>query len=70
MPGEILGDLTTDKILRVPANQVADARPAQGATAFGYEITWPCRVEYLRAGPHLAQKPSWREAERGPTGNF
>jgi len=47
--GEVLGDLATDKLLRVPANQVADARLARNATTYKYEFAWPSPVEYLRA---------------------
>ncbi|MFQ4147297.1 carboxylesterase family protein [Arthrobacter sp. LAPM80] len=47
--GEVLGDLATDKLLRVPMNQVADARLARGAATFVYEFAWPSPVEYLRA---------------------
>lgn len=47
--GEILGQLATDKLLRVPANQLADARLARNATTYMYEFSWPSPVEYLRA---------------------
>ncbi|ALE06584.1 carboxylesterase [Arthrobacter sp. ERGS1:01] len=47
--GEILGALATDKLLRVPVNQVADARLARGASTHVYEFSWPSPVEYLRA---------------------
>lgn len=47
--GEVLGALATDKLLRVPANQVADARLSHGATSFVYEFSWPSPVEDLRA---------------------
>lgn len=47
--GEILGQLATDKLLRVPANQLADARLARNATTYMYEFSWPSSVEYLRA---------------------
>lgn len=47
--GEILGDLATDKLLRVPMNQLADARLAGAAPTFVYEFAWPSPVEYLRA---------------------
>lgn len=47
--GEILGDLATDKLLRVPMNQLADARLAGSTPTFVYEFAWPSPVEYLRA---------------------
>lgn len=47
--GEVLGDLATDKLLRVPVNQAADARLDHGATTYVYEFAWPSPVEYLRA---------------------
>lgn len=47
--GEILGALATDKLLRVPANQLADARLARGAATYVYEFAWPSPVEQLRA---------------------
>lgn len=47
--GEILGALATDKVLRVPVNQLADARLAGPAPTFVYEFAWQSPVEYLRA---------------------
>ncbi|WP_258067280.1 carboxylesterase/lipase family protein [Arthrobacter sp. GMC3] len=47
--GEILGALATDKLLRVPMNQVADARLAHASGTHVYEFAWPSPVEYLRA---------------------
>jgi para-nitrobenzyl esterase len=47
--GEILGALATDKLLRVPTNQVSDARLSHGATGFVYEFSWPSPVEDLGA---------------------
>lgn len=47
--GEVLGALATDKLLRVPMNQVADARLDRGASTHVYEFSWPSPVEYLRA---------------------
>lgn len=47
--GEILGALATDKLLRVPVNQLADARLAGRAPTFVYEFSWPSPVEHLRA---------------------
>lgn len=47
--GEILGALATDKMLRVPMNQLADARLSGQAPTFVYEFAWQSPVEYLRA---------------------
>ncbi|MHA7269665.1 carboxylesterase/lipase family protein [Arthrobacter sp. HLT1-20] len=47
--GEILGALATDKLLRVPVNQLADARHSGPAPTFVYEFAWQSPVEYLRA---------------------
>ncbi|POH74515.1 carboxylesterase/lipase family protein [Arthrobacter glacialis] len=47
--GEILGALATDKLLRVPVNQLADARLSGPAPTFVYEFAWQSPVEYLRA---------------------
>ncbi|MHA7305464.1 carboxylesterase/lipase family protein [Arthrobacter sp. TMN-49] len=47
--GEILGALATDKLLRVPVNQLADARLNATAPTFVYEFAWQSPVEYLRA---------------------
>lgn len=47
--GEILGALATDKLLRVPMNQLADSRLAGGAPTFVYEFAWASPVEHLRA---------------------
>ncbi|MGA7205517.1 MAG: carboxylesterase family protein [Specibacter sp.] len=49
LTGEVLGALATDKLLRVPMNQVADARLVHGASTHVYEFSWPSPVEYLRA---------------------
>lgn len=47
--GEILGALATDKLLRVPMNQLADARLAGPAPTYVYEFAWESPVEHLRA---------------------
>ena len=47
--GEILGALATDKLLRVPVNQLADARLSGPAATYVYEFAWPSPVEHLRA---------------------
>ncbi|MFF9344019.1 carboxylesterase/lipase family protein [Streptomyces sp. NPDC014773] len=50
-PGEILGALATDKLLRVPLNRVADARLRAGAAGrtYLYEFGWPSPVLGLGA---------------------
>lgn len=48
-PGELLGALATDLLLRVPLNRLADARVgAEGAT-YVYEFGWPTPVQRLGA---------------------
>lgn len=47
--GEILGAPATDKLLRVPMNQLADARLAGPAPTYVYEFAWESPVEHLRA---------------------
>jgi para-nitrobenzyl esterase len=46
-PGEILGCIGTDMLIRVPAHRVAEGRAA--ANTFMYEFAWPTRVENLGA---------------------
>ncbi|MFF2778446.1 carboxylesterase/lipase family protein [Streptomyces sp. NPDC058052] len=50
-PGEVLGALATDKLLRVPLNRVADARLRTGAggRTYLYEFGWPSPVLGLGA---------------------
>ncbi|MFF8380035.1 carboxylesterase/lipase family protein [Streptomyces sp. NPDC015661] len=49
-PGEILGVLAADKLLRIPLNMFADARLSGGAAAtYLYEFGWPSPVLDLRA---------------------
>jgi para-nitrobenzyl esterase len=48
-PGEILGALATDKLLRVPLNRLADARTGRPGRTFFYEFAWPTPVLGLRA---------------------
>ncbi|GGY45700.1 hypothetical protein GCM10010363_27940 [Streptomyces omiyaensis] len=50
-PGEVLGALATDKLLRVPLNRMADARLRAGAAGrtFVYEFGWPSPVLGLGA---------------------
>lgn len=52
-PGEILGMLATDGLLRVPKNNLADARP--GST-WMYEFAWPSPVADLAAA-HAVELP-------------
>ncbi|MBP2413866.1 para-nitrobenzyl esterase [Arthrobacter stackebrandtii] len=47
--GEILGALATDKLLRVPMNQLADARLSGPAPTYVYEFAWESPVGHLRA---------------------
>ncbi|WP_282692151.1 carboxylesterase family protein [Streptomyces sp. CC208A] len=50
-PGEVLGALATDKLLRVPLNRIADARLRSGAAGrtYLYEFGWPSPVLGLGA---------------------
>jgi acyl-CoA synthetase (AMP-forming)/AMP-acid ligase II/carboxylesterase type B len=45
-PGEILGCIATDMLIRVPAHRVAEGR---AANTFMYEFAWPTPVENLGA---------------------
>ncbi|WP_405684405.1 carboxylesterase/lipase family protein [Streptomyces sp. NBC_00057] len=47
-PGELLGALATDLLLRVPLNRVADARAGASGSTHLYEFGWPSPV--LRLG--------------------
>ncbi|GGV93620.1 hypothetical protein GCM10015535_56950 [Streptomyces gelaticus] len=47
-PGELLGALATDLLLRVPLNRVADARAGARGSTHLYEFGWPSPV--LRLG--------------------
>ncbi|MGW0908674.1 carboxylesterase/lipase family protein [Streptomyces sp. NPDC002853] len=40
-PGEILGTMVTDKMLRVPLNRLADARAPRPGRTYFYEFAWP-----------------------------
>ncbi|OXY84262.1 MULTISPECIES: carboxylesterase/lipase family protein [Streptomyces] len=48
-PGEILGALATDLLLRVPLNRLADARAGAPASTYVYEFGWPSPVQRLGA---------------------
>lgn len=48
-PGELLGALATDKLLRVPLNRLADARSAGPAATYVYEFGWRSPVLGLGA---------------------
>ncbi|MFD7714857.1 carboxylesterase/lipase family protein [Streptomyces sp. NPDC059814] len=49
-PGELLGALATDLLLRVPLNRLADARSADaGGGTHLYEFGWPSPVQRLGA---------------------
>lgn len=49
-PGELLGQVITDRILRAPAVRMADARTA---ATYVYEFAWPSPVRGLRAAHAL-----------------
>ncbi|MGW5731482.1 MULTISPECIES: carboxylesterase/lipase family protein [Streptomyces] len=48
-PGEILGAMVTDQVLRVPLNRLADARADRPGRTFVYEFAWPSPQHDLRA---------------------
>lgn len=48
-PGEILGALATDLLLRVPLNRLADARADAPGATYAYEFGWPSPVQRLGA---------------------
>ncbi|MFJ7324921.1 carboxylesterase/lipase family protein [Streptomyces cyaneofuscatus] len=48
-PGELLGALATDLLLRVPLNRLADARAGAPASTYVYEFGWPTPVQRLGA---------------------
>ncbi|MEV1044832.1 carboxylesterase family protein [Streptomyces sp. NPDC049916] len=48
-PGEILGALATDLLLRVPLNRLADARAGAPGATYVYEFGWPSPVQRLGA---------------------
>ncbi|MFB6517722.1 carboxylesterase/lipase family protein [Streptomyces sp. NPDC056401] len=48
-PGEILGAMVTDKVLRVPLNRLADARGGRPGRTWVYEFAWPSPLHDLRA---------------------
>ncbi|MFJ9620400.1 carboxylesterase/lipase family protein [Streptomyces sp. NPDC101181] len=48
-PGEILGALATDLLLRVPLNRLADARAGAPGASYVYEFGWPSPVQRLGA---------------------
>ncbi|MEU3203150.1 carboxylesterase family protein [Streptomyces cyaneofuscatus] len=48
-PGELLGALATDLLLRVPLNRLADARVGTPASTYVYEFGWPSPVQRLGA---------------------
>ncbi|WP_327268231.1 carboxylesterase family protein [Streptomyces sp. NBC_01218] len=48
-PGELLGALATDLLLRVPLNVLADARAGAGGGTYLYEFGWPSPVRRLGA---------------------
>ena len=48
-PGEILGAIATDWLLRVPVNRLADARVGRPGHTYVYEFAWPSPVQQLGA---------------------
>ncbi|SDJ45552.1 carboxylesterase/lipase family protein [Streptomyces indicus] len=48
-PGEILGAMTTDKILRAPLIRLADDRTGRPGRTYVYEFAWPSPVGRLGA---------------------
>ncbi|MFD8467444.1 carboxylesterase/lipase family protein [Streptomyces cyaneofuscatus] len=48
-PGELLGALATDLLLRVPLNRLADARAGASGSTYVYEFGWPSPVQRLGA---------------------
>ncbi|MET7868373.1 carboxylesterase/lipase family protein [Streptomyces cyaneofuscatus] len=48
-PGELLGALATDLLLRVPLNRLADARAGAPGATYVYEFGWPSPVQRLGA---------------------
>ncbi|MGY0018324.1 carboxylesterase/lipase family protein [Streptomyces sp. YJ-C3] len=48
-PGEVLGAIATDKLLRIPLNRLADARAGRPGRTFLYEFAWPFPVLGLGA---------------------
>ncbi|MFJ1591775.1 carboxylesterase/lipase family protein [Kitasatospora albolonga] len=48
-PGELLGALATDLLLRVPLNRLADARTGAEGSTYVYEFGWPSPVQGLGA---------------------
>ncbi|RPK57818.1 Carboxylesterase [Streptomyces sp. ADI96-02] len=48
-PGELLGAMATDLLLRVPVNRLADARTGAPASTHLYEFGWPSPVQRLGA---------------------
>lgn len=55
-PGEVLGALATDLLLRVPMMAAADSRADRAATTWVYEYAWPSPVARLRAA-HSTEIP-------------
>ncbi|MGY3679594.1 carboxylesterase/lipase family protein [Streptomyces sp. TE33382] len=48
-PGELLGALATDLLLRVPLNRLADARADASGATYLFEFGWPSPVQGLGA---------------------
>ncbi|WP_194408924.1 carboxylesterase/lipase family protein [Microbacterium cremeum] len=48
-PGEVLGEVVTDVLLRAPITRFADSRVAGPAATWVYEFRWPSPVDRLRA---------------------
>ncbi|WP_327351006.1 carboxylesterase/lipase family protein [Streptomyces sp. NBC_01304] len=48
-PGEVLGAIATDLLLRIPVNRLADARDGRPGRTYVYEFGWPSPVQRLGA---------------------
>ncbi|PVC87093.1 carboxylesterase family protein [Streptomyces sp. CS131] len=48
-PGEILGAMATDRMLRAPVNRLADVRTGRPGRTYVYEFAWPSPVGRLGA---------------------
>ncbi len=48
-PGEILGAMATDRLLRAPLHRLADARTGRPGRTYVYEFAWPSPVRRLGA---------------------
>lgn len=63
--GEMLGALATERLLRIPAQRLADARLVTGAVTHVYEFSWPSPVQRLGAA-HAVELGFVFDHLRGP----